>query len=135
GVAPNLVRHRLLLSSLRFQELLTSLGELIIRSGGAEVASRKSAIDFDHFIGNGSQEGTIVRGNQVAERRGTEQTFQPANAGEIEMIGWLIQQQQIGLSHQLTSHRQALAPAAGQDAGLLLKIREADLGERASRSD
>ena len=64
--------------------------------------------------------------HDAGERRGIEQAFQPFDPAQIQMIGWLVQQQHIGLLHQGLGNRQALAPAAGKARGIggeILKAR------------
>ena len=69
-------------------------------------------------------------GDEVAERGGPQQPFQPDDAGQVEMVGRLVEQQQVGPADQFAGQGQPLAPAAGEDVGRLVGVGEADLGER-----
>ena len=123
---------------LGLEELLPLLGEVVVRPGGAEVAAGVDAVDLDDLVGDGPQERPVVGGDDVAERGGPQQPFQPDDAGQVEVVGRLVEQQQVGLAGELAGQGQPLAPAAGEDVGRLVRVGEADLGQRdggpASRS-
>jgi len=52
-----------------------------------------------------------------------EQLFEPLNGVEIKVVGWLVQQQHIGLRHQGLRQRNAFASAARKrsDHGVLIQ--------------
>ena len=71
-----------------------------------------------------------MRGDQVAERRGPQQSLQPDDARQIEVVGRLVEQQQIGPAGEFAGQGQPLAPAAREDVGRLVGVGEADLRQR-----
>ena len=100
GLAADLVGDRLLLPSLGFEELLAPLDELVVGAASAEEAARIDAVDLDHLVGDRAQERPVVGGDQVAEGGSPQQPLQPDDAGQIEMVGRLVEQQQVGLASQ-----------------------------------
>ena len=58
----------------------------------AEVAAGIDAADLDDLVGDGAEESAIVRGDEIAEGRGPQQSLQPEDAGQVEMVGRLIEQ-------------------------------------------
>ena len=56
-------------------------------------------------------------GDEVAEGGGAQQPFQPDDAGQVEVVGRLVEQQQVGPADQFAGQGQPLAPAAGKDVG------------------
>ena len=126
-LAADLVGDRLLPPGLGFEELLAPLGELVVGAGGAEVAAGVDAADLDDLVGDGPQERPVVGGDEVAERGGPQQPFQPDDARQVEVVGRLVEQQQVGPADQLAGQGQPLAPAAGEGVGRLVGVGEADL--------
>ncbi len=132
-LAANLVGDRLLLPRLGVEECLTLLDEVVVGARGAKGAARIDAADLHHVAGNCAQKSPIVGGDQVAERRRPEQPLQPDDAGQIEVVGRLIEQQQVGLAHELAGQGKPFAPAAGKMIGPLIGIAETDLRQRDRR--
>src|SRR5262249_13479933 len=60
------------LARLGVEELLPALGELVVGTRSAEVAARVSAAHLDDLVGDAAEEGAVVGGDEVAERRGAE---------------------------------------------------------------
>ena len=69
---------------------------------------------------DGVEEVAIVRNQDHRVRIGDEVFLEPVARVEIEMVGRLVEQQQIGLAQQQLRKRQAHLPAAGQMIGQLL---------------
>ena len=132
-LAADLVGDRLLPAGLALEELLALEHEVVVEAGAAEVAAGVDPADLDHLVGDGPQERPVVGGDEVAERRGAQQAFQPDDARQVEVVGRLVEQQQVGLADQLARQRQPLAPAAGEHVGRLVGVGEADLGQRDRR--
>ena len=84
---------------------------------------------LDDLVGRRPQERPVVRGDQIAEWGGPQQPLQPRDARQIEVIGRLVQQQEVGTLDQLAGQRQSLPPASGERIDHLLRIDEADLGQ------
>jgi len=57
-----------------------------------------------------------VRDQEQGARVFTQPAFQPENRVDVEMVGRLIQQQQVGTTHQRAGHIDAHPPAAGEGA-------------------
>ena len=72
------------------------------------------AVQLHRFRAHVFQEVSVVADHDAGERCGIEQRFQPLDPAQIQMIGWLVQQQNVGLLHQGLGDGQALAPAAGK---------------------
>ena len=126
-LAADLVGDRLLPAGLAFEKLLAPLDELVVGAGDAEVAAGVDAADLDHLVGDRPQERPVVGGDEVAERGGPQQPLQPDDARQVEMVGRLVEQQQVGPADQFAGQGQPLAPAAGEDVGRLVGVGEADL--------
>ena len=60
--------------------------------------------------------------HDARKRRVLEHGFKPFNAGEVHMVGGLVEQQNVGSLHKSRANRQALAPAAGKRGGLRFEI-------------
>ena len=92
----------------------------------AQQPIRIGAVQLHRFRAHVFQKVPVVADHDAGERCGIEQAFQPLDAAQIQMIGGLIQQQNIGLLHQRLGNRQALAPATGKAGcidGKILKAR------------
>ena len=50
----------------------------------------------------------------AGERRVRKKCFDPLDAGEVQMIGWLVEQQNVRLLRERGGNRQAFSPAAGK---------------------
>ena len=109
----DLVGDRLLPACLGLQEFLPSAGELVIGASSPEVTFGVNPMDLDDLVSDRPQEGTIVGGNHIAERGRPEETLQPHDPRHIEVIGRLIEQQQIGPAGQLAGQGEPFAPPAG----------------------
>ena len=115
-LAANLVGDGFLLPGLAFEELLALVREVVVAALGTERAAGIDAADLDDLVGDGAQERAVVRGDEVAERRGAQQPFEPDDAGQVEVVGRLVQQQQVGLAGQFAGQGEPLPPAAGERA-------------------
>ena len=78
----------------------------------------------------------IVADDQDRRGIGLEIIDQPEHAFEVEIIGRLVEQQQIGLREQHRGERDAHAPAAGEfgQRAVLRRLVEAEAGEDAGRA-
>src|SRR5205823_1024031 len=59
-----------------------------------------------------------------------EETLEPDDAGQVEMVGRLVQQQQVGPAGEFACQGQTLAPAAREDIHRLVRVAEARLTQR-----
>ena len=90
------------------KKLLAPADEFIVGTGSAEKAAGIDAIDLDYLVSDRPEKCSIVRGDQVAERSSTQQPLQPDDAWQVEMIGRLVEQQQIGLADKFAGQSQPL---------------------------
>src|SRR5690606_2969046 len=96
----------------------------------ARPAGEFRAIQLDDARGELLQEGAVMGDEQYAARPVADAFLQPFDAGEVEMIGGLVEQQQFGVRHQCLGEPHAAAPAAGKFAQAAFR-RQAELGEHA----
>ena len=128
-LAANLIRDGFLLPGLGFEEQIAFIREGVVAALGAEDAARIDAADLDHVVRDGPQEGSIMRGHEVAEGRGAQEFFEPDHAGKVEVIGRFVHEQDVGFAREFAGQGESLPPAAGKRTCLLVEIREADLSE------
>jgi len=65
----------------------------------------------------------------VAEVAGPQQALEPDDAGQVEMVGRLVQQQEVGPAGELAAQGQALAPAARKEVSRLVGFAKACLSQ------
>ena len=128
--APHPVRQGLLILLLPPQRLVLLLQEVAVVSARIQDARRIAAVQLDDPVGDVLEEVAIVADDQERQGFRAQQLLQPQDALDVEMIGGLVHQQQVGRAHQSAGDRQALRPAARQRGGRLLRVGKADLGER-----
>ena len=92
------------------------------------------AVDFSqtHFQGpvcHPFQKIPVVGHQQDSTGEALKIAFQPADHFRIQMVGGLIQEQQIRRMHQAGGQSHPLALPAGEGAHLLLQVRDAQPGE------
>jgi len=71
------------------------------------------AIQLHHSGSDIFQKISVVAHNYTGEAGVKQQSFEPFNSGEIEVIGRFIEQQDFRMLHQGFSDSQAFTPAAG----------------------
>ena len=81
-----------------------------------------SAIQLHHSGRNATDKGPVVTDKQQGAAELAQRVFQPGNRRDIEMVGGLIQQQDIGLGHQRLGEQNAPLPAARQGIQRLVGI-------------
>ena len=80
----------------------------------ARVGVDGAILDVQHPVDDGIEKFTIMRNHQQGAGEGGEPILQPDDGVEVQVIGGLIQQQQIGARTQCARHCQTHAPAAGK---------------------
>ena len=70
--------------------------------------------DLDHLRDYLIQKITVMRNQDVSLRIPMQVVLQPVPAFQVEMVGWLIQQQQRRLLQQQFSQRNPHLPTAGK---------------------
>ena len=102
------VDHRLL------RQLLGLVGH--VRRKVAGVRHQLATVQFHNARGYVVQERAVVRNQYDRTLEFLEQTFQPLNRIQIQMVGRLVKEQHIGLHHQGLCQSNALAHTARQAA-------------------
>ncbi len=87
--------------------------------------------DLDDLVDGHVQEIAVVRNQHESERVVAKIFFQPVARFEVEVIGRLVEQQQIRLFEQQLGQRDAHLPAAGKFLGsaMPLRVRKAEAGQ------
>jgi len=107
----NAVGQGFLLLALRVQVIFLGLKKRAVISANAQETVFVDFVEFDHFIGDIFKEIAVMADNDAGELGAQDKCFQPVNAGEVEMVGWFIEEQNVGALHQAFGNGQALAPA------------------------
>ena len=96
--------------------------EIAVATDGPKHAVGKARVDLDHAVGHGFEEPAVVADRDQGKGGIRQHAFQPQDAFEVQMVGWLVQQQDLGLLDQGGDNRQPLLPAARQatDQGVLI---------------
>ncbi len=119
-----------LFEALGFQPLGLALLPLREVAGEAE---QPAAVQLDDAGGHRIQEAAVVGDDDGGAFPGAQHFFEPGDAVEVEVVGGLVQQQQIGFLDQRAGQRDALAGAARQ-AGDLGVRRQAELFEHGAHA-
>ena len=87
--------------------------------------------DFDDLVDGDVQKIAVVRNQDEGEGVIGQILLQPVAGFQIQVIGGLVEQQQVGLLEQQLGERDAHLPAAGKFLGAAVPIgmREAEAGE------
>ena len=108
------------------------LGELsgALRLEGRIVAAigvHLPVLYVDDAVADAIEKFAIMRNQQQGARIGAQPGFQPENGINIQMVGRLVQQQQIRAAHERACHIDAHPPAAGKaaDRPLIFRGRKA----------
>jgi hypothetical protein len=80
----------------------------------AGVERRLAVLEMDDAVGNPIQEVAIVRDHQQRALIVEQPLFEPEHRVQIEVVGGLVEKQQIGAAHERLRKVDAHAPAAGE---------------------
>ncbi len=105
-----LVEQRVLARLVR--ELRGFLFRVVVVIAGP--AAELPAVEIDDARGNAVDEGAVVADEQQRAAEFQQQLFQPLDGVDVQMVGGLVEQQQLGLHHQRARQQHAPAPAAGE---------------------
>ena len=129
----------LLVDDLAVELVLVALffGEHLVTPG---LESRKAAIDLPDLAaiepGRGArqirQKAAVMADEDQRAAAAGEFALQPFDGGEVEMVGRLVQQQDIGLGRQHPRQRRAPRFAAGEVGGILVAV-QAELLQHEAR--
>ena len=113
-LAPHPVGERLLVGRLPAQELVAPREELAVAPVRLEQAVGIDAVQLDHARGHVLEEVAVVADHQARRARARRAALEPEDAFEVEVVGGLVEQQEVGRGGQLAGDGQALLPAAGE---------------------
>ncbi|MNQ66750.1 hypothetical protein D3C85_812500 [compost metagenome] len=71
-----------------------------------------AAVQFEDARGQVLQEGTVVGNEQHRAVESQQGIFQPGDCTDVQMVGRLVEQQQVGFGHQGLGQQHAAAPTA-----------------------
>ena len=101
----------------------------------AHVLGQRSASELGHVVGDGIDEVPIVADQDQAAGVRPEESLQPVDARQVEVVGWLVEEQDVGVLEQELGQRHPHHPAAreGADVPLDVGIGEPEPSEDAPR--
>ncbi len=108
----NQILQRFLTLGLRVQEFLFLLEKLAVVAMNAKRTIGINPIEFDHVRSDVLQEITVMADDHAGKCRSLKQVFEPRDSGKIEMVGGLVEQQNVGMLHQCLDNGQPFLPAA-----------------------
>ena len=82
--------------------------------------------NFDHTLCNTVNEITVMRNNKHCTLKGIDITFQPFHTTQIQMVGWLVQQQNVRFLQKQSCQIDTSLFAAGQRVELLYSLCRCD---------
>ena len=89
----------------------------------AEVVGQRAQRQVGDARHDGVEEEAVVRDEDDRVRVGDEVLLEPVARVEIEVVGRLVEQQQVRLAEQQLRERDAHLPAAGERLGRPLEVR------------
>ncbi len=84
----------------------------------AGIAAEASAVELEDGRGQLRQEGAVVGDEQHGAVEGGQLLLEPGNGVEVQVVGGLVEQQQVRLGHQRPGQRHAPPPAPGERSHL-----------------
>ena len=98
------------LPGLSFEKLFPPICEVVVPRGDAKRTAGVDPADFEDLIGDRSQECPVVGRHQVAERGSTQESFQPDDAGQVEVVGRFVEEQNIGSADEFRASQRCHPP-------------------------
>src|SRR5258708_24339872 len=108
----NQILERFLTLGLRVQECFFLLQKVDVAAVNTQRTIGINAIKLDHIGRDILQEVAVVAHDDAGEGSLLKQVFEPGDSGEIEMVGGLVEQKDVGMLHQGLDTSQTLLPAA-----------------------
>ncbi|MNS66209.1 hypothetical protein D3C72_994110 [compost metagenome] len=127
---------------MRTLGLLFLVGLLLLRQalgpgaleGGvaAFVQVQLALLDVQHMVDHGIEEVAVVGDQQQRAGVALEPVLQPQDSVQVQVVGGLVEQQQVGRAHQGLGQVQAHPPATGEvaDAAVHLFVGETKAGQQ-----
>jgi hypothetical protein len=122
---PHGVGQRLLVGRLPAQEVVAARQELAVASLRLEQAVGVRTVQLEHARGHVLQKIAVVAHDQAGPRPLGQQALQPEDPVDVQMVGRLVHQEDVGGGRQLSCDGQALAPASRQRVDLRPSVGEA----------
>ncbi len=129
-LAADFVGERFLAARLGFDEGFLLLEEIAVTAFDADDAAVVDAVDFDHAADYVVEKVAVVGDDDAGEGSLGEQLFEPEDALEIEVVGGLVEEEQVGVEDELAGDGEAAAPTAGERPGLGRALGEPSAAER-----
>ena len=123
-LAPDGIGERFLVGDLALQEFVAPREELAVPPVALEQARRVGAVQLEHARGHVLQEVPVVADDEAGSRPFREERLQPEDALDVEVVRWLIHEQDVRLGRELARDRQAFLPSPGEHGDLLAPTRE-----------
>src|SRR5258706_10519945 len=109
----NQILERFLALGLRVQKFFFLLQKVDVAAVNAQRTIGINAIKLDHIGRDILQEVAVVAHDDAGKGSLLKQVFEPGDSGKIEMVGGLVEQENVGMLHQSLDNRQTLLPTAG----------------------
>ena len=108
-----------------------ALVEIVVAGVGDDFAG----VDFGDLGDDAVHEFAVVRGHEQRAREGLEELLEPDDGFDVEVVGGLVHQQDVGAAEQHARQRDAHFPAAGEraDVAVDLIVVEAEAVEHFAR--
>ena len=129
-LAAHAVPERLLVGGLAGEQLVLLLEVAAVAAAHVEEARGEGAVQLDHAPGDGFEEVAVVAHRDEGLGLARQQLLEPEDAVDVEVVGGLVEQQQLGLAHELARDGEPLLPAARERLRLLRLVREAGPSHR-----
>ena len=102
----------------------------------AAIQVQLALLDMGNMVNHGVEKITVVGDQQQGARVALQPAFEPENRVQIQVVGWLVEQQQVGRAHQRLGQVQAHTPATGEvaDAAIHLRVLEAQASQQLARA-
>ena len=99
------------------------------------IEGQLALLDMHHMVDHGIEKVTVVGDQQQGAGIALQPAFQPENGIQIQVVGRLVQQQQVGGAHQRLGQVQAHAPATGKvaDPAIHLRTVKTQAGQQLAR--
>ena len=107
------ILKRFLTLGLRVQEFFFLLQKVDVAAVDAERAIGINPIELDHIGGDILQEVAVVAHDDAGEGSLLKQILEPRDSGKVEVVGGLVEQENVRMLYQGFDDRETLLPAAG----------------------
>ena len=108
---------------------LALLEEVAVGARAGEETARVSTIDLRHARARRLEEAPIVTDHDHGRAQRAQGLLEPLDPGEVEVVGRLVEQEQIGAGRDLGRERKPALPAAREFAHLAVPVGKPRLAE------